>query len=90
MSCLGIPKVSLVCIHACGISRQWSMGIDLSRLKTSSVIPGRLSAQSISRYGTVASYFVIGKMKILKKVRGNIYKLGALQNVHYITTHLFP
>ena len=66
------------------------MGIDLLRLKTCSVIPGRLSEQSISKYGTVASYFVIGKMKILNKMRSNIYKLGAQQSVHYITTHLFP
>ena len=55
------------------------MGIDLSRLKTCSIIPGRLSEQAISKYGTVASYFGIGKMKILKKMKWNIYKIDAQQ-----------
>ena len=53
------------------------MGIDLSRLKTCSVIPGRLSEQAISKSGTAALYFGIGNMKILKKMRRNIYKIGA-------------
>ena len=66
------------------------MGIDLSSLKTGSVIPGHLSEQTISQYGTVASYFGIGEMKILKKMRWNIYKISAQQNIHYITTYLFP
>ena len=66
------------------------MGIDLSRLKTSFVIPGRLAEQAVSKYGTVASYFGIGKIKILRKMRWNIYKIVAQQNVHYITTHFFP
>ena len=56
-------------LNACRISRQWHMGIDLSRLKTCSVIPGHLSEQVISKFGTVASYFGIGKMKILKKMK---------------------
>ena len=76
--------------YPCGISRQWHMGIDLSRLKTCFVIPSRLSEQAISINSIVASYFGIGKMKILTIMRWNIYKVGAQQNVHYITTHLFP
>ena len=56
-------------LYACGISRQWHIGIELARLKTCSVIPGGLSEQAISKYGMVASYFGIAKMKILKIMR---------------------
>ena len=61
------------------------MSIDLSGLKTCSVIPGRLSEQAVSKYGTVASYFGIGKIKILRKRRWNIYKIGAKCPLHYYT-----
>ena len=54
--------------------------IKIENLLSCSVIPGHLSEQAISKYGTVASYFGIGKMKIFKKMKWNIYKIDAQQN----------
>ena len=89
-SCLVISKFSLICtLRMRDISTMVIWALIYQDLKTCSVIPSHLSELAISKYGTVASYFGIGKMKILKIMRWNIYKIGAQWNVHYIITCLF-
>ena len=51
-----------------------SIDIDLSAMRNCSIVPSLLAAHAVSGCDTVASYFGIGKVKVLKVIQtGNIY-----------------
>ena len=73
--CLVISKLSLVCnSNMLDIMTKVIQALIFKDLRTCSVIPCLLSEHAVSRYGTVALYVGIGKMKVLKIMRWNIHK----------------
>ena len=89
-SWLVISKFSLECtLRMQYISTMVVWALIYQDFKICSVIPSRLFEHAINKYGTVAAYFGIGKMIILKIMRWNIYMISAQQNVYCIITHYF-